>query len=64
MGKTYEEKRIIDPLGPQAQPVVIIIYSHVFQTIPKQNKRLEKIMIATDGTVGLAEGIIDDPHVL
>ena len=31
-----------------------------FQNIAKQNKHRMKIMIATGGIVGLAEGIIDD----
>ena len=35
-----------------------------FQNLAKQNKVQARIVIATGGTVGLAEWIIDDTHVL
>ena len=38
----------------------ISVRPYTFQNIVKQNKRLVKIMITTGGTLGLAEGIIDD----
>ena len=59
---------LIHSADPQTRPVVIIVFIHgsvrpsvlTFQNIAKQNKCRVKIMIATSGTLGLAEGIIDD----
>ena len=56
--------KLIHSADPQTRPVVIIIFTQIsvrtFQNIAKQNKRRVKIMITSDGTVGLAEWIIDD----
>ena len=41
-----------------------VAYVPTFQNLAKQNKVQTKIVIATGGTVGLAEWIIDDTHVL
>ena len=35
-----------------------------FQNLAKQNKVQVRTVIATGGTVGLAEGIIDDTHLM
>ena len=55
---------LIHSADPQTRPVVIIIFAQIsvctFQNIAKQTKRRVKIMNTTGGTVGLAEGIIDD----
>ena len=49
---------------PQLLLVVIIIFTRVVRPSKLFHKRRLKIMIATDGTVDLAEEIIDDTHVL
>ena len=59
---------LIHSAHPQTRPVVFIIFTQTsvrtsvptFQNIANYNKRRLKIMITTGGTVGLAEGIIDD----
>ena len=58
---------------PQSRPVVIIIFtgfarmsirtSSLFKILQKTKLHME-IMIATGGTVGLAEGIFDDTCLL
>ena len=61
---------IFDPLGQptQSRPVVIIIFARVvrpyFHNLTKQNNFQARIVIATGGTVSLAEWIIDGTHVL
>ena len=73
MNKAHCLQIIIDPLGHPTVPAVSDHYfctcfcpsihpSPLFKT--SQNKRLLKVMITTGGTVGLAEGIIDDIYVL
>ena len=67
--KHYFFKIFFDPLGRPTVPVVIII-SHVvyvrpfaptFQNLAKQNNfQVRIVMIAIGGTLGMAEGIIDD----
>ena len=60
--------QFIHSADPYFQSVVIIIFSHVsvrpsvhhFSKHRKTKKSLLKIIIATGGTVGLAEGINDD----
>ena len=57
---------------PQSRPVVITIFTRVsvlpsvstFQNHTNLNNFQAKIVIATDGNVGLAEWIIDDTCVL
>ena len=60
-------KRQFDPLGQATGPVGSDHYFRTdfrpyvtFQNLAKQNKCRVKIMITIGGTVGLAEGIIDD----
>ena len=59
---TKQASILIHSANPQSRPVAIIVSGHVstFQNIAKQNKLQMKIIIATGGTVGPAEGIIDD----
>ena len=57
----------IDPLGLPTVPwllVIIILRVPTFQNIAKQNKHRVKVKIDIGGTVGLAEGIIDDTYLL
>ena len=59
-------KKMIHEPDPQSLPVVITIFARVvcpsvltYQNLIKQNKVQARIVIATGGTVGLAECIID-----
>ena len=60
---------LIHLADPHSRPIVIIIFAHVsvhtsVKNIAKQKKQRVKIMIVSGGTVGLAEGIIDDTCVI
>ena len=58
---------LIHEADPQPRPVVITVFTHGitnFQNLAKQNNFQLRLVIITDGTVSLAEGIIDDTHVL
>ena len=48
---------------PRGRPTVVISV-FTFQNLVKQNNFQVRIMIATGGTVFLAEWIIDDTHFL
>ena len=64
---------MIHEADPQSRPVVITIFTHnvcpyvrpvtYFQNLAKRN-RFQMIAIAIGGIVGLAEGIINDTHIL
>ena len=58
---------LIHEADPKSRPVMITIFAHVFctsvralQNLAKQNNSQVRIVIATGGTEGLAEWIIDD----
>ena len=54
---------LIHSADPQSWPVEIIVFP-LFINLAKQNNFQVRIVIATGGTVGLAEWIIDGTHVL
>ena len=60
----FIQEYLIHEADPQSRQVVITISSCYFQESAKQNHFQVRIVIATGGTVGLAEWIIVDTHVL
>ena len=66
----HDEVLLIHSADSKSRPLVIIMFTLFVRpsvrpfTLFKISKYRVKIMIGTDGTVGLANGIIDDTYVL